>query len=256
METIEQLYERSDYEFEQRLFQACRNGEVAFIEELATSNIKKDSMLTSTIWHMLEHACANKQGEIVKYIFETDCLIKLINKEKAFERCFQDGCTSGSLDIAKYLLDSTNEELDIFSISSGCRELIRHNHQDVFKHVLNHNKAKDFLNYEVKFPILLQSASEFNNVEAIRYIITFAELMENGQSYLYENADKTLCFAIHYGNVEMVRFLVCEMDLDKNKDVKNKPNKEIYNIFKLKELNKTLNAELKSENASTKKLKL
>jgi hypothetical protein len=58
----------------------------------------------------------------------------------------------------------------------------------------------------------------------------------------------------------MVRFLVCEMDLDKNKDVKdalkNKPNKEIYNIFKLKELNKTLNAELKSENASTKKLKL
>ncbi len=260
METIEELYERSDYDFEQRLFQASKNGEVAFLEELVHSNIKKDSMLTSTIWHMLEYACSNNQAEIVKYIIETECLISLINRPKAFEKCFQDSCTCGSLDIAKYLLNSSIEELDVFTISAGCRDLIQYHHQDGLKYILNHKKTKDFLNNELNFPVLLQVSAQYNNVEALRYIVTFPGLMESGKSYLYEHADKTLCFAIHYGNVDMARFLICEMDFDKTKDVKDalksKPNKEINKIFKLKELNKTLDAELATKENSQKRLKL
>jgi hypothetical protein len=260
METIEELYKRSDYEFDQKLFQATKNGEVAFLEEFVNSNIKKDHMFTSTVWHMLEHACVNKQSEIVKYIIETECLIKLINRSKAFERCFQDSCKSGSLDIIKYLLDSKDEELDIITIAFGCRELIEHHHQDVLKYILNHEKSKEFLNYELRFPDLLQVSAQFNNVEALKYLITFPRLIENGKSYIYEHADKTLCFAIAYENVEVSRFLICEIDLKKTKDVrdalKNKPNKEITKIFKLKELNESLQKELISKGNSAKKIKL
>jgi len=260
METVEELYERSDYEFEQKLFSACRSGDLEFIEEFVNSNIKKDYMFASTIWHMLEHGCKNKQSNIVKYIIETKCLIDLINTEKAFERCFQDACTSGGLEIVKYLWDSNIEELTVFAIGSGCREAIQYKHQDIIKLILNHPKSKDFLKYELSFPELLQAASEFNNVEALKYIASFPNLMKDGKSYLYDHADKIIYFAIHHENIEVVRFLVCDMDFDKTKDIKQilkqRNNKEINNIFKLKKLNKDLTEELISEASVIKRMKL
>lgn len=260
METIEELYTRSDYEFEQKLYESCRNGNTNFIEEFINSNIKKDYLFSSIIWKMLEDASIYKQNHIVKLILDTECLARNINREKAIKRCFTDACTVGDFDMVEHLLNNEKEDLDINSIASGCREAIRCNNINVLKYILNHDEAKPFLKYELMTSDLLQSSAEYGNVEAINYIISFQGLMQNEKSYFYEHTDKVLMFAVYHQHIEMVRFLVCEMDIEKTKEVasllRDNPHKEINKIFQLKDLNKTLNSELSVDKTSIKRMKV
>jgi hypothetical protein len=263
METIEELYLRSNYEFEQKMLLSSGNGDIGFLKEFVDSNIPKNYLFTSKIWQMLEIACFSKQKDVVKFILECDCLINLIDEDRAIKRCFQDACTSGNLAVIQYLLDYEKKELENIAISNGCREVVKNHHLEALKLILKHPKAKNFVNYELNFSEILPTAAQFNNVEAIKYVMSLPELNKNGQSYIYENKEKTIYLAVYYQQIDIIRFLVCDIDVDKTKDVedllKSNPNKEISKIFQLKSLNKSLNSELKIVNrkeSNTKKIKL
>lgn len=260
METSAQIYQRDSQEFGDRLFQSCRNGNTAFIKEFIESGFVKEYAHASAVWQMLEESGRNKHLEIIKCVLESDYLMGLVKKGVPEQRCFQTACDVGDLPTIKYLFEDLKINLHYLYISVGCGELVKHNHIESLQYVLSQPQAEEFLKKEIRFPNLIKNACENGQVEILEYLVSFPKLQVNNQSYLFINPTAMLKSAIVYEQKEIIRFLICNLDIEKNDEIidylKNNPNQEIDKLFALKELNKTLNSELKIEENNTKRLKL
>lgn len=260
METVAKLYKRDSQEFGDRLFQSCRNGNTAFIKEFMESSILKEYSSPSTVWQMLEDSGLNKHLEIIKYVLQSEYLMGIVEKEVPFQKCFQTACRVGDLPTIKYLIEDLKIDLTFLYIATGCYELIKNNEIESLKYILNQPQSEDFLKIEIRFPNLIRNACEHGHMEILQYLMSFPKLQVNNESYLFINPTEILKSAIVYEQAEVVKFLIFNLNLEKNNEIidylKKNPNQEINNLFALKELNKTLNSELKIEQNNKKRIKL
>lgn len=260
METSAQIYKRDSQEFGDKLFQSCRNGNNSFIKEFIESGFVKEYAHASTVWQMLEESGLNKHLEIVKCVLESEHLMGLVKKGVPYEKSFHTACSVGDLPTIKYLFEDLKINLNYLYISIGCTELIKRNHIESLKYVLSQPQSEEFLKNEIRFPNLIKNACENGQVEILEYLLSFPKLQVNNQSYLFINPTAILKSAILHEQTESVRFLIFNLGIERNDEIdsclKQSSTPEIDKLFALKELNKTLNSELKIEHSKDKRMKV
>lgn len=157
----------------------------------------------------------------------------MINKEdyinltnKKIEEKFIKYCNSGHLDIVKYLLTSPDlkEHVDIHACNDGGFQWACLNgHLDIVQYLLTSPELKDHVNIHTAKDYGFQWSGINNHFNIIQY-------------------------------------LILDMNIKKTKDIqeylKEYPNEQIENMFKLRDLNKKLEKELVSDKINNKKMKV
>ncbi len=207
----------------------------------------------------------------------------------ALNDCFIDACTNGDLEAVKYLL--TSEELVINA------QINTQNNDGIFWATVNNHI--DIVEYLLTSPDLEEKASISKNtfisacaegkLELIQFFLTspkivkrplFSELEDEALRYacknnqfevvkyflttkdLWKKANPDLAFRKAYeaGNLEMVKFLILDMNIQYSPYIRlymgRNPNEQIEKWFELKELNQELKNDLEISKSYIKKVKI
>lgn len=178
---------------------------------------------------------------------------------------FVKACSSCLLDVLPELdekvklLRLTNPILANEILATGVSDAIEEGHLDVIKYLVQNNNQEFKLNALLDPQAILYVASIYDQVNIIKYIVE-----ENKLKKLNINADETFENAYQQGFMEVLRVLIFDYNIQKN-SVVNKCldfgfgiDEDVENMFKLRELNKSLNEELSNNQikSSVNKLKI
>ena len=146
--------------------------------------------------------------------------------QKQLNKVFIDSCENGHLEVVKYLL--TSPELT--------------EHADIH--------AQDDLGFRL--------ACANGHLEIVKYLLTSADLKEHAN--IHAQDDLGFRWACFYGHLELVKYLILDMSIEKtkhiedylNKNQDNKCVKEAIELFKIREFNQKLNANLEHKEKKNK----
>lgn len=103
--------------------------------------------------------------------------------------------------------------------------------------------------------VLCCSSGDLN---AAKYLLTSSDLKEKAD--LHNNDDWSFLWAYKNEHLEILRFLIFDMNIEKTNNIKkflrNEPNKDVEKMFELRELKEQLNIELKFDATNHKKMKI
>ena len=150
---------------------------------------------------------------------------KKLNQEELNDQ-FIDACENGQLEVVKYLL--TSAELT--------------EHADI--HAQNDSG--------------FSWACAQGHLEVVKYLLTSPELTEHAD--IHAGNDEGFKWACRYGHLEVIKYLIIDMNIDKtihietylNKNQDNKCVKEAIELFKIREFNQKLNANLEHKEKNNK----
>ena len=95
-------------------------------------------------------------------------------------------------------------------------------------------------------------------LEVVKYLLTSAELKEHAD--IHAKNDEGFTWTCNYGHLEIVKYLILDMSIEKtkhiedylNKNQDNKCVKEAIELFKIREFNQKLNANLEHKEKKNK----
>lgn len=199
--------------------QACEDGELDKVKYLLTSpKLTKNVSCSYRSEQALRNACKHGHLDIVQYLLTSPDLNKHANLHHDNDTPFVLACFSGNLNLIKYLL--TSEELK--------------SHPDIHA---NYMGSPDYA---------LTLACQKGYLEVVKYLLTSPDL--NDHANIHADRDRPILNAYQKNNLDIVRFLIFDMNIKKTEDIKrymeNEPMEEVKNWFKLRELNDELIQEI------------
>lgn len=215
-------------QFHTLLISICNNNKVTILEHILQSRYFKKYInnpnSTITKHTLLRTACKEGHLETVSLLMK-DPKFKIYYDMEALNNCFRLACKKGYVDIANYLLTSSDLDINV-SIDADCYSG-------------------------------LITACEEGKVEIVKYLLNSPNIIP----IKIENLDSQVISEIFkYGDIEVIKYFIFEMNesitvLDK---VYNNINRkeELQLLFDLRELNNKLNTDLKKEMNKNKQIKI
>jgi hypothetical protein len=126
------------------------------------------------------------------------------------------------------------------------------------KFVLSYPKLKNHADIHVNDDVAFSHVCSGGHLEIVKYLLSSNELKD--KINIHTQNDMGFRQASVAGNLDIIRYFIFDCDIKKNHHINEylnrKPNQEIENMFKIRELNKSLKKELGSNEELNKKLKL
>jgi hypothetical protein len=260
MNNLEELKDLSVGILRKKHLEACKNNDIETIKcLLLLIEEKHPNDLLSTLNGGLIGACIRDDLELVRYFLTTKDTKINANINVGFgiaAEPIRHACENGHLEIIKYLLTSQElkEHAHIDTKYSPFVAACRKNQLEVVEYFLNAPEIKDKISKKI-IKDGVEIACRNGQVEPIKYLFEKTDLKneENFHKFLIEIFE----LALEYKNLEVMRYFVFDLDMDKNnkinKSLKKHPNKEVENWFELKNMNTDLTNELVYSNDNNKK---
>jgi hypothetical protein len=244
MNKAEQLFKKCPDEFDQQLFSACRDGDLDFIRLFTSSSYLKNNITASHVWRMLEESSKNNHVDVLREFFNCSKLFDMKSIKTVKELIFRVACANNQINVLKYLFDEQKDTvLDGYEIVLEMRSIIKNDSIELMKYLV---KQERVLLLEVQYAYILRATLEFDKLEATRWLI---ENIENDAGLPYFNSHLHKLFLKDKKACEL---FVVELNIAENTPIKNffYENKKSYleTVFKLKNLNKSLDKSLENNN--------
>lgn len=184
---------------------------------------------------------------------------------KSLREQFCKACNSGDLEKVKALYEKV--ELLRFKdplwadqiVSDGVDETIENGHLHVIKYIFESHPNGVYPGERLGINTSLSIAASYNKPEIIKYIV-----QENKEKNFNIDVDDAFQTAYGLAYMDVLRVLIFDYEIQNTSTVlqcldidESRIRKEVENMFKLRELNKTLHSELAVSNPETnKKLKV
>ena len=106
--------------------------------------------------------------------------------------------------------------------------------------------------------VFIDSSCFDGHLEIVKYLLTSADLKEHAN--IHAKNDEGFTWTCNYGHLEIVKYLILDMSIEKTKHIKhylkenqdNKCVKEAIELFKIREFNQKLNANLEHKEKQNK----
>ncbi len=224
----EELYKRfnklEDFEIDEEFTNACYDGDLDVVQYLLKTPEFEINIIQECINHGFFKACQNGKLSVVRYLLTDPDLYENANIHASEDNGLNWACSEGHLELVKYLL--TSPEL------------------------------KEHAN--IHAPNIFMRACSDGHVEVVRYLLTSSDLKENAN--IHEGNDAGFKGAFLNKKLDIIQFLVFDMNIDKTKEIENflaeYSNEQVENMFILRELNENLEKELPSDKINTKRMKV
>lgn len=253
-------------EFHRNLFIACKLGDIDYINQVLNSDLV-NKINSPNPEKMLEYACHNGHLNIVEAIFNAPRLKPHVSDVQSLKSCLIKAFEKNNIDMIKFL----NKKIDSLSghpaitMASGLEVAAAYGNIDVMKEFLEppFNAA---IRETFKSGKLLAAAYANSKFEIIKYLVTSDKLPENNDIHMNNDSLFRGSFrasAFPNGSLDMIRFLIFDLNIDKNENIdkllslEDKNSEIIKSWFNLRDLNKNLTKELiENDTTSTKKPKI
>lgn len=242
------------------VYEACKNGDVQFLQDFLNSDLYKYSNQVSTN-QMLMLGCMKNQPGIVKCIFESNEARKGIDILKEIRELVKITCEKGNFELTKYLLERPelkDENADSEAPLMAALYCCSCGHLEILKYILSSFPDEPLISRGLQNGNLLVAACEDGHIEVVKYLLESSKLQINFE--LEGNQYKLFTSAYDNNQFEVLRYFIVDLDWKKTDSIKEymakKFKPEVDNLFNMRELNKYLNEELNDNLPHNKKLKV
>jgi ankyrin repeat protein len=230
----------------------------------------------SQITQVLSKACETGDLDKVRYLLVSHKEDKNQEDDEVFYRnirdanlhrflsdCLMVSCQKGHLELVKYLLTSPElpKKPDIQSkqrppLSYACGE----GHLDIVKYLLTSPELSVRADIHAENEAALKNAFVDGHIHVVRYLMESPDLEshpnihkdnDNLFEVLFRNVQK------NNGKMEIARYFIFDLNIERTKQIDKllaeKPNEQIENWFKIRELNHDLENQLRNDRIDTKK---
>lgn len=120
------------------------------------------------------------------------------------------------------------------------------------------NKSYYMILSKKELNVMFKDACAQDDLGEVKYLLTSPDLKEYAD--IHDDNDYGFKLACFKGYLNIIKFLIFDINIKKTEQIEKyltkNPNEQVKNMFKIRELNKRLNNELKSDNIINKKIKL
>lgn len=246
-------------ELKAKLLHACANGNINFIKQIVNTELVGRIPSGSLCYQLGLAACANGKTDIIKCLIDSPDLHNKINRENYITEYFKMACANGHLKTVEYLAtdDKINRENHQLLFSIGLTYSTRDGRLNIAKYLLK--QFKDLiLNADViQNGTLVNTACEYGEVEILKHLHSINIL---NQDNIHQHNDKHFEIAYDNKKLEVIQYFIFDLHMNKTEDINNflkrNPSTEIEKMFTLRDLNISLNADLETNQSTSKKLKV
>lgn len=207
-------------------------------------------------------ACTNGHLDEVKYLLHSKEIKYNADIHYEEDWAFRNACYQGNLHIVKYLLASPEliEHADIHAQKDlGLILACENGHFNIVKYMLTSTDLKEYASIHAIGPgNPLSWAACNNHLEIVKYLLFSPELKEH--SNLHAEKDIAFEWACSKNNLDTIQYFIFDLNIPRseyiNKYLKESPNEHVEKMFKVREINKELTRELKSNSSQVKKNKV
>ncbi len=174
---------------------------------------------------------------------------------------FIQSCQFGLLDDTRYLLNSNDLPIkaNLYRFDGmGLQYACYYGHLNVAQYLLTSPELKETVDiYTYKKPFeLVEEFIKTGNIDAVKFFISFENKYVFKPSKIAEFTIKN----INENNLDLARYLIFDLNIKRSKPIDKllleNPNEEIEKMFQLREVNKSLNKELRDNKATNLRMKL
>jgi ankyrin repeat protein len=149
--------------------------------------------------------------------------------------------------------DSPQEALDTMFLGA-----CYHGNLEQVKFFLTYPNLKKHVNIHADDDLAFYHACSEGRLEVVKYLLSSKELKENVN--IHTENDIGFRAACACQQLEVVKYFIFDCDIKKTKDIKEylkrKPNEQVRNMFKIRDINKSLEKELVRNEDLSKKMKV
>ena len=243
-----------------KVYDACKNGNVQFLQDFLNSDLYKSSNEVSTN-QMLMLGCMKNQLDIVKCILASHEARKGLDILKEVRELVKITCQQGNFELTKYLLEQPelkDENADSEAPLMAALYCCSLGHLDILKYIVDSFPDEPLISRGLQNGNLLVAACEDGHIEVVKYLLESSQLQINFE--LEGNQYKLFTSAYDNSQFEVLSYFIVDLDLKKTDSIKEHMAKtfkpEVDNIFNMRDLNKSLKEELNDNQPHNKKLKV
>jgi ankyrin repeat protein len=207
-------------------------------------------------------ACKNGNLEEAKYLLLSKEIKHNADIHYGEDFGFRDACYEGHFHIVQYLLTSPElkELADIHAQGDlGLILACEKGRFDIVKYLLTSTELKENSNINpLGGGTPLGWACSSNHLDIVKYLLTSPELKEHAN--LHAEEDEPFKWACRKQHLEIIQYFIFDLDIPITQHIDNylkeSPNEKVENMFKLRDLNKSLKNELNISESKIKKSKI
>jgi hypothetical protein len=245
--------------FHRKITLACKNGDIETLQQFFNSPEAKTNKDLSS-YSMLLSTISNKKIEAFKLIlnssFRTDELFDVDNTP-IFMR---SACMHNQSEMFKYLVNHPkvmNFKNNGF-LSEACEVSAMYSKIEMFHYLFEHFPEHPGLLAKLSSENFLANLCSAGNLDVLEYIFGNEDIKKHVDIHAAD--DKAFTQAFEDNHTDILKYFIFKLQIEMTSTIKNLIKSEplIINMFKLRELNKTLNKdlEIKQINPTNKKLKV
>lgn len=245
---------KESFEIEQAFGDACLNNDFKKVKELLNSS---DAFVRHVVYvdhafnNPLENCVKNGKLEMLKYLTSSQELLKCFEIKNA-DKLFRLACMHNHVSIIDYLLNQPKIDFSILPeglYSQGITIAVENGHLDTlkyFRRLPNRNREAEKMEAENLF--IFHQACEHNYPNIIQYLIEEPQI-DNYKLNL-RDLEKGFNRAVE-NNTEIIEILIVDLNIPRNYKIQGlircltiEQRDKVENLFKLREVNQSLNNEL------------
>jgi hypothetical protein len=260
---MDKLLNISDEELLNQANEASKNGDTTFFEKVISLGLKEKLFPSSSKYNipynLFSLACENKQIGMLKYFLTSPDWTESFNNFFILSENAREVCNMGDIDIIKYLFNEPkiNDKNHLYGFILDAA--VCYGKLNIIQYILENFSSNPAIQMSIINGKMLNTAAEYDNLDIIKYFFNNPEF--SNHSHREINKEDLFKIAHKNDNLELIQYLIIDLNLKKNKAVKEalqkKPNDDVENMFKIRDLKQSLEKNLTTgDNHNSKKPKL
>jgi hypothetical protein len=243
--------------------EAAKNGDIMFFEKIINLELKEKLNPSfqpfNITYNLFSIACEHNQIGILKYFINSTNWSDSFNNFFILSENAREVCRDGNIDIIKYLFNEPkikdkNSLYDFILYNASCFDRL-----DIVEYILENFSSNPSIQMSIMNGQMLNSACEYGNLNILQYYFNSPKFINHSHREIHK--EDLFKIALNGQNMEILQYLIIDLELKKNKVIKEalvkKGNDEVEKLFTIRDLKKSLEENLpKDDNRNSKKPKL
>lgn len=241
--------------------EASKNGDIEFFEKIISLGLKdkilNSTQMSNTPYSLFDNACSNNQIGMVKYFINSSYWSNDFNNYFIISENAREVCHVGSLELIEYFFNEPKikDKNNLYSFILDAATC--YGRLDIVEYILENFSNNAAIYISIINGQMLNNACSYGHLDIIKYFFNSEASNNSHRDILKEDLFK---MAINNNNTEVLQYLIMDLNIKKNKVVKDTlkktSNPEIERMFHVRDLNQSLQGELEHKGLITKKPKI